>query len=116
MDNYDDNVSFANYSDLLGDGFAQQVFSSLLAVGYEQGYLRGLDARRVSNRQYYDPYDYAGTNYVSSYSLGENRSCLSDGYELGYNDALYNRGSQDLYQDTKVDLISLLIGNALQVL
>lgn len=118
VDNYYDNVSFANYPDAIGGGFAQQLFSNLLAIGYEQGYFQGQNARRTGygNRQYYDPYDYAGTNYLSSSSLGENRSCLSDGYELGYNDALYNRGSQDLYQDTNVDLISLLIGNALQVL
>lgn len=118
VDNYFDNVAFANYPDAIGGGFVQQVFSNLLAVGYEQGYFQGLNARRsgYGTRNYYDPYDYAGTNYLSSYSLGENRSCLSDGYELGYNDALYNRGSQDLYQDTNVDLVSLLIGNALQVL
>lgn len=117
-DNYYDNVSVVSYPDYAGGGFAQQVFSNLLAMGYEQGYVQGLNARRRGYRDqnYYDPYDYEGTNYLSSSSLGQTRSCLSDGYELGYNDALYNRDSQAVYEDTNVDLVSLLIGQALQVL
>ena len=114
----DRGLPFGNYSDLIGGGgFVQQLLGNLLAVGYEQGYLQGQNARRAGygTRYYYDPYN-SGTNYLSSVSLGENRSCLSDGYELGYNDALYNRGGSVLDQDTNVDLVSLLLGNALQVL
>src|SRR5205085_8901785 len=101
-----------------GNSFGQELFSNLLAVGYEQGYYAGLNARRAGyrDRYYHDPYEYSGTNYITSFSTGDNRRCLSDGYELGYQDALYNRGGSLLYPDANVDLVSLLIGNSLQVL
>ncbi len=119
-----DNRMFSNYSDSgFGGGFVQQIFGNLLAQGYDQGYVQGLNARRAGygDRYYYDPYDYGDNGYVSySNTLSENRRCLSDGYELGYNDALYNQramsGSQDYdpYQNTNADLVSVLIGSVLQ--
>jgi hypothetical protein len=121
---YGDNVLFSDYSSsFFGGGIVQQIFSNLLALGYEQGYTRGLQARRAGygDRYYYDPYDYGDNSYISySNTLGENRRCLSEGYELGYRDALYNQrgvfGYQNIdpYQDTNVDLVSVLIGSALQ--
>jgi len=121
---YGDNVLFSDYSSsLFGGGIVQQIFSNLLALGYEQGYTRGLQARRAGygDRYYYDPYDYGDAGYISySNTLGENRRCLSDGYELGYRDALYNQrgvfGNQNIdpYENTNVDLVSVLIGSALQ--
>ncbi len=118
-DNYYNDVSFSNYSNAAyGGGFVQQLFSKLLALGYDRGYNEGLNARRAGygDRYYSDPYAYGDSNYVSySNSLGENRRCLSDGYELGYNDALYNQRGSDPYQnDTNVDLVSLLIGSVFQ--
>jgi hypothetical protein len=113
-----DNVLMSSYPTLIGGGgFAQELFSNLLAVGYEQGYLDGLNARRHRRHAYYyDPYEYSGTNYLTSYSLGANRSCLSDGYQLGYQDALYNPRVSVFDPDANVDLVSVLASNALQVL
>jgi hypothetical protein len=118
-DYYSNDLSFSNFSNLTqGGGFVQQLFSKLLALGYDQGYNEGLNARRAGygDRYYSDPYAYGDTDYVSySNSLGENRRCLSDGYELGYNDALYNQRGSDPYQyNSNVDLVSLLIGSVLQ--
>jgi len=114
---YDQQPSYYTTSNS-GGGFMQQLFSKLLALGYDQGYNEGLNARRAGygDRYYSDPYAYGDTNYASySNSLGENRRCLSDGYELGYNDALYNQRGSDPYQDNRnVDLVSLLIGSVFQ--
>lgn len=120
---YDQQPSYYTSSNS-GGGFMQQLFSKLLALGYGQGYNEGLNARRAGygDRYYSDPYAYGDTNYVSySNTLGENRRCMSDGYELGYNDALYNQRGSDSYQNIdpyqnngNVDLVSLLIGSVLQ--
>lgn len=113
---YDQQPSYYTSSNS-GGGFMQQLFSKLLALGYDQGYNEGLNARRAGygDRYYSDPYAYGNTNYVSySNTLGQNRRCLSDGYELGYNDALYNQRGSDPYQDSNVDLVSVLIGSVLQ--
>lgn len=121
---YGDNGLFPSYSSsLFGGGIVQQIFSNLLALGYEQGYTRGLQAKRAGygDRYYYDPYDNGDAGYIPySNTLGENRRCLSDGYELGYQDALYNQresfgfDTNDSYENTNVDLVSILIGSALQ--
>jgi hypothetical protein len=102
------------------DGFTRDTLSRLLAVGYEQGFNDGLMARRtaVRNRSYYDPYAYQEDVYDPySVSLGENRRCLSEGYELGYQDALRNdRIAYANVQNAEVDLVSALIGTVSQVL
>ena len=95
-------------------------FGQLLASGYDQGYSDGLYARRENfgDRYYYDPYVYAEIGYDPySYSLGENRHCLSEGYQLGYRDALNGTGGRyDPLNDGNVDLISLLLGNELRTI
>ena len=118
-DNYSYNQQPSYYTNSAsGGGFLRRLFSRLLALGYDQGYNDGLSARRAGygDRYYSDPYAYEDTNYVPySNSLGENRRCLSDGYQLGYDDALYNQpGSDRYYQNGNVDLISILIGDGLQ--
>jgi hypothetical protein len=40
---------------------------------------------------------------------------LSEGYELGYQDALHDRAEYDPEEDGEVDLVSLLIGSILQI-
>ncbi|MBP6003712.1 MAG: hypothetical protein KA746_09790 [Pyrinomonadaceae bacterium] len=107
------------YSDSsLGGGYAPQQYSSLLALGYDQGYNDGLAARRAgySDQYYSDPYAYENSNYVPySYSVGTNRRSLSDGYELGYDDAYYDQRGNDSYQNGNFDLVSMLISTALQM-
>lgn len=106
-------------SSVQGGGFLQRLFSRLITLGYNEGYNDGLTARRAGygDRYYADPYAYGDTSYVTySNSLGENRRCLSDGYELGYDDALYNQPGSVRYQNGNVDLVSVIIGNGLQTL
>lgn len=101
-----------------GDGFTRQVFSELVAVGYEQGFNDGLAARarRSRNAFYDDPYVYDSYDEAIydpySVSLGENRRCLSQGYDLGYEDALNNnRSAAGLLGDGNVDLVSVLLSS-----
>jgi len=116
---YTDDFPLPYYpNSYLGNGFVSQLFSDLLAYGYQQGYEDGLYARSHRRyRAYYDdPYAFDDTVYDPySYSLGENRRCLSRGYELGYQDALSGYDEYDpYYSDNGGNLVSMLIGNALQ--
>jgi hypothetical protein len=100
-----------------GTDYLSQMYADLLANGYEQGYLDGLYASENRNVGYYDPYTYENTVYDPySYTLGENRRCLSEGYQIGYQDALNGNDEYDpYYSDTNTDLVSLLISNVLQL-
>lgn len=100
-----------------GDIYPRRAYSELVAYGYDQGYQDGLDAARAGygTRHYYDPYTYDQTVYSDvaydpySSSLGENRRCLSQGYELGYMDALSGGQSYDPYRSGGVDLVSAFV-------
>jgi len=109
-------------------GFVGRLFSQLLAFGYNQGYRDALytQSQRQRVRYFndpYDPYAYVPDNTVEVYEdvgydpyscLGENRRYLSEGYELGYRDALYGTTNYDPYYDNgNVDLVSALIGSSL---
>ena len=102
-----------------GNVYTASMYRDLLAYGYQQGYEDGLYARE--NRRYRvsydDPFAFEDTVYDPySYSLGENRRCLGEGYQLGYQDAL--AGDDEYapdYDNNAVDLVSVLIGNALQL-
>lgn len=115
---YADNVPQGYYPNSgAGGGFMQQIFSRLLTQGYDEGYNAGLNARYAGygDRYYSNPYSYEDTSYIPySDSLGQNRRCLSDGYGLGYDDALYNEPGAVQYQDNNVDLVSVLLGMVFQ--
>ena len=99
-----------------GGGFASQLIGNFLAQGYDQGFLAGRDARRnrIDDNNYNDPYAYEGGLYDPySATLGENRRTLSEGYELGYRDALSGRNDYDPQSEGNVDLVSLLLNNVL---
>jgi hypothetical protein len=111
--------SYGSYGSYGRRGFLSRLFGQLLASGYDDGYQRGLYARSngYGDRYYYDPYVYQDTShdpYPYSYSVGENRRCLSEGYQLGYQDALYGNSQYDPYaRGGNADLVSLLIGGVL---
>lgn len=99
-----------------GGGFLSRIFSQLLAVGYDNGYQEGLYARSngYGDQYYSDPYGYQDTGYDPySYSVGENRRCLSKGYQLGYQDAMDRNNQYDRFGSGNIDLVSLLIGDGL---
>lgn len=103
-----------------GGGFVRELFSQLMAVGYDQGFNDGLTARSMGRRNasYDDPYTYDNSVYDPySVSLGENRRCLSQGYSLGYEDALRNNSSgMNTFRNGDVDFLSVLISSASQLL
>ncbi|MEP7074613.1 MAG: hypothetical protein ABI878_02295 [Acidobacteriota bacterium] len=101
-----------------GNFYTASMYRDLLAYGYQEGYEDGLYARE--NRRYHvsyeDPFAFDDTVYDPySYSLGENRRCLGEGYQLGYQDALAGGDYAPISHDSNVDLVSVLIGNALQL-
>lgn len=99
------------------NSYSRSLFSQLIAYGYDQGYLEGLAARRAGygTRYFDDPYVYEPTYYSTatydpySYSLGENRRCLSNGYQLGYMDALHGGNDYDVYEYGNTDLVSAFV-------
>lgn len=102
-----------------GTGLFRDMFSQLLAIGYDQGYNDGVAARRIRERDrtFYDPYAYDNEVYDPySVSLGDNRRSLSRGYELGYQDAIESIRGYDQFQTGDVDLVSVLIGTVSQLM
>jgi hypothetical protein len=97
-------------------GYSSDTLREVLAQGYEQGYQAGWYARDNQLREnylsngyrveddYYDPY---------SYSIGENRRCFSEGYTIGYQDALNGRHDYISQYSGGTDLLSLLLSNVI---
>ncbi|MGI8812556.1 MAG: hypothetical protein ACR2IH_08520, partial [Pyrinomonadaceae bacterium] len=98
--------------------FVTQMLSGVIANGYLQGLINGGSARRsgLGEDAYYDPYvSDAGVYDPYSYSIGENRRLMSEGYDLGYEDAFAGRNQYDPNAVQNVDLVSLLLGNVLNI-
>ena len=130
-DPYDDFMTVRIFASS-GGGFVSRFVGGLLAYGYEQGYRDGLLARQAGyyDYSYYeDPYVYYEDPYYEedvsvtytayepySYSVYENRRCLSEGYGLGYRDGLYGNGGYDPYEAAAhIDLVSVYVGATWQV-
>jgi hypothetical protein len=97
-------------------GYSSVTYREVLTQGYEQGYQAGWYAREnqlqndwyqsgyALNNDYVDPY---------AYSIGENRRCFSEGYALGYQDALSGRQQYFANYTGDTDLVSLLLSNVI---
>ena len=99
-----------------GDGIVGGLLTNFLAQGYDQGFLAGQAAREngYGDRYYQDPYvTEQGIYDPYSVSMGENRQLLSEGYGLGYQDALNGQTEYNPQSDGNVDLVSLLLNNVL---
>ncbi len=99
-----------------GNEFVSELIANFLAQGYDQGYVAGQSARRnrSGDRFFSDPYvTEDGIFDPYSSSMGENRQILSEGYELGYQDALQGGSDYDPQDGGNVDLVSLLLQNVL---
>jgi hypothetical protein len=115
---YSGPLPYGDLQDIYSGGIAGELIQRALGVGYYQGLLEGQLARRRGwgDRYYYDPYLYEQAIYDPySTSLGDCRRYMSEGYELGYEDALRGRDEFDLAQGGDIDLVSLLLGNALSL-
>lgn len=96
--------------------FVSQLVGSFLSQGYDQGFLAGQHAREYGydDAMYNDPYAYQNGAYDPySASLGENRRYLSEGYELGYRDALNGNAMYDEQTVGGGDLVGVLLNNVL---
>ncbi len=102
-------------SQFIGDDFVSGLLGSFLAHGYDEGFLAGQWARenKWGDRYFDDPYDYEDEFLPYSYSLAQNRQVLSEGYCLGFEDALRGRDDYDPFGEGNVDLVSALLGNVL---
>ena len=127
---YTSNPGIFNLSNSFsGGGFIGRLFSKLLALGYNQGYNDAQYARSngYGDQYYQDPYvyqdsygyqddSYQNAGYDRYSCLAENRRYMSEGYELGYRDALNSRNQYDGYNNSgSGDLVSLLLGNILRI-
>lgn len=98
-----------------GDDFVSGLLGSFLSQGYDEGFLAGQFAKENGwgDRYFDDPYDYEGEYLPYSYSVAQNRQVLSEGYCLGFEDALRGRDDYDPFDQGNVDLVSALLGNVL---
>ena len=112
-------VNYLPMQDLFGPsygGYASDTLREVLAQGYEQGYQAGWYARENQLRN-----DYLRNNYVInddyidpySYTIGENRRCFTEGYNIGYQDALNGRQEYISQYSGNTDLVSLLLSNVI---
>jgi hypothetical protein len=119
LDSYYGPLPYGDLQDIYSGGIAGELIQRALGTGYYQGLLEGQLARRRGwgDRYYYDPYLYEQAIYDPySTSLGDCRRYFSEGYEIGYQDALRGRDEFDLAHDGgDIDLVSLLLGNALSL-
>lgn len=124
----DPNGDQSNYGGLLGalpiaelfgggsdfGGILSGGLSQVLAQGYLQGLSSGETARRnnYGDRYYNDPYvTDAGIYDQGSSTIAGNRRLLSEGYALGYQDALNGRGQLDNGSGRGLDLVSVLLSD-----
>ena len=117
--NYGSLLGALPINDLFGGGndlggFVSDGLSQMLAQGYLQGLTAGDTARRYNygDRYYNDPYvSDSGIYDQCSSTIGENRRLLSEGYALGYQDALRGRGGYDNVSGGGLDLVSVLLSD-----
>lgn len=96
--------------------FISSIVGGLLSQGYDQGYLAGQTARQYDydDASYNDPYAYSdGSCDLHSATLADNRRYLSQGYELGYQDALNGQAGYNPQTEGNVDLVGALLNNVL---
>ncbi len=111
-------LPYNDVRDIYSGGLAGELIQRALGTGYYQGLLEGQLARQRGwgDRYYSDPYLYEQAIYDPySTSIGDNRRYFSEGYEMGYNDALRQRDEFDLADGGEVDLVSLLLGSVLSL-
>lgn len=98
---------------ILSDGLSQ-----VLAQGYLQGLAAGDNARmnNYGDRYYNDPYVTDNGIYdQSSSTIAENRRLLSEGYALGYQDALNGRGQNNAGSGGGLDLVNVLLSDVFKL-
>ncbi len=125
----DDFLTVRIFASNSGGGFLSRMVGGLLSYGYDEGYRDGLYAREqgYAEAYYEDPFVYYEEQYTEeeyetypvyqpyAYSNYESRRCLSEGYDLGYYDALYGENEYYPYEDAQIDLVSLWIGASFQI-
>jgi hypothetical protein len=115
----DGSLPYTDMVEIYSGGLAGELIQRALVTGYYQGLLEGQLARERGwgDDHYYDPYLYEQVLYDPySSSMGNCRRYLSEGYEIGYRDALAGRDDFDLYEGGgDIDLVSMLVGSTLSL-
>jgi hypothetical protein len=97
------------------DPYSQDMIQRAAATGYSRGYTDGQNAQRYGWADQGDPYGYNDSgfgNYAVSFT--EQQRLLSQGYELGYRDAMEQRDQYGVGQNGgTLDLVSVLLENVL---
>jgi len=117
-DAFSGSLPYNDVVEIYSGGLAGELIQRALGMGYYQGLLEGQQARRRGwgDRYFYDPYVYDQAMYDPySTSIGDSRRYFSEGYEMGYRDALRGRDEFGLSRGGDVDLVSLLLGSVLSL-
>jgi hypothetical protein len=95
-------------------GSIADVIRQAVSYGYDRGYMDGSSDlyARVGDSYYQNPYDYPEPLFRDeSTSCGRYNEYLSQGYALGYQDALHGRNQYDPYNNGNTDLVGLVLNN-----
>ncbi len=103
-----------------GYAYSDRSLNEVYNRGYREGFEAGQRSVQYNNGDgyYNDPYVLAnGSYYPYSTSLNRDRELLSQGYQLGYQDALNNQDGyyDDSYDNSGGDLVGLLLENVLSL-
>lgn len=117
-DAFSGSLPYNDVVDIYSGGLAGELIQRALGTGYQQGLLEGQQARRRGwgDRYFSDPYVYEQAIYDPySTSIGDSRRYFSEGYEMGYQDALRGRDEFGVARGGDIDLVSLLLGSVLSL-
>jgi hypothetical protein len=110
------SLPYGDMNSLYSGTVAGELIQRALVTGYYQGMLEGEAAREYGwgEDEYYDPYLYEQAIYDPySTSIGNCRRYFSEGYEMGYLDAINNSDELAIADDGDIDLVSLLLTSVL---
>jgi len=116
---YGDSYDQLPIGSLLGrynGGSLTDLLRQALSIGYDRGYVDGQNARyyNAADEYYYDPYAYPDRQFsLESVNYDPYNSYLSQGYNLGYQDAMYGENQYDPYNGGSADLVSLVLNSVL---
>jgi Outer membrane protein/protective antigen OMA87 len=109
-----DQLPIGSLLGMYSGGSLTSILRQAISYGYDRGYTEGQYVReyRLSDNYYQNPYSYQPQMFSDNAgSYDAYNQGLSQGYDLGYQDAVYGKTQYDPYNGGGKDLVSLVLNN-----